>query len=143
MVIATNLTSLLLLLGEIGKKNPTHIEERSVHTNSEICNIQLGSLKNLFNSKQINQIVQPLIRGVRGGGGPCGGPTCPPPLCVHPYKKYFKISLLPSKKVLINTAFSVNISLISLFIIIQYVSSRSYENIDIFKETFSSVFFTN
>ena len=41
-------------------------------------------------------------------------------------KKNFKISLLPLtkklslKKALINTAFSVNISLISLFIIIQY-----------------------
>ena len=39
----------------------SYIEERSVHTNSESCNFQLGSLKNQFNSKQIIQILQPFI----------------------------------------------------------------------------------
>jgi len=39
----------------------THTKERSVHTNSETCNIRLGSQKNQFNSKQIIQILQPLI----------------------------------------------------------------------------------
>ena len=31
----------------------TNTEERSVHTNSDSCNIQLGTLKNQFNSKNI------------------------------------------------------------------------------------------
>ena len=39
----------------------THTEERSVHTNSERCNIQLGSLTNQFNSKQIIQILQTIV----------------------------------------------------------------------------------
>ena len=39
----------------------TYNEEYSVHANSESCNIQLGSLKNQFNSKQIIQILQLII----------------------------------------------------------------------------------
>ena len=39
----------------------THTEERSIHTNSENCNNQQGSPKNLFNSKQIIQILRPII----------------------------------------------------------------------------------
>jgi len=51
MVIATNLTS---ICASIRRKlvKTTYTEERSVRTNSENCNIRLGSLKNLFNSKQ-------------------------------------------------------------------------------------------
>ena len=36
----------------------THTEEFSVLTNSESCNIRLGSLKNQFNSKQIIQMLR-------------------------------------------------------------------------------------
>ena len=35
----------------------THTEERSVHKNSESCEIQLGSQCNQFNSKQIIEIL--------------------------------------------------------------------------------------
>jgi len=38
-----------------------HTEERSFHTNSESCNIRLGSLKNQFNSKQIIEIFNHLF----------------------------------------------------------------------------------
>ena len=39
----------------------THAEERTLPTNSESSNIQLGSLKNQFNSKQIIQILQTIV----------------------------------------------------------------------------------
>ena len=40
----------------------THTKERSHHANSENCNIQLGSYKKKqFNSKQIIEILQPII----------------------------------------------------------------------------------
>ena len=39
----------------------TFTEECSVHTNSESCNIRLGSKENQFNSHQIIQILQPRI----------------------------------------------------------------------------------
>ena len=53
--------SLLILLLSVASKRrkllkTIHTEERSAHTNSEICNIQLGSENNQFNSKQIIQI---------------------------------------------------------------------------------------
>ena len=41
--------------------NTTHAEERSVPANSESCHIRLGLLKNQFHSKQIIQILQPII----------------------------------------------------------------------------------
>ena len=55
--------SLLILLLSIMRKllKTTHTEERSFHTNSESCNIQLGSLKNPFKSKQIIQILQLIV----------------------------------------------------------------------------------
>ena len=37
------------------------VEERNVHRNSEGCIFRLGSLKNQFNSKQVIQILQPII----------------------------------------------------------------------------------
>ena len=56
---------LLLSVASIKRKllKTTHTEERSVHTNSESCNIQLGSWNNQFNSKQIIQILQTIIFG--------------------------------------------------------------------------------
>ena len=38
-----------------------HTEEHIIHTNSESCNIRLGSLKNQFNFQQIIQILQPIV----------------------------------------------------------------------------------
>ena len=52
--------SLLILLLFVALKT-THTEERSVHTNSEICIIQLGSKNTQFNSKQIIQILQTIV----------------------------------------------------------------------------------
>ena len=50
-------------IGENFKKRIIPREERSVHTNSESYNIRLGSSKNQnqVNSKQIIQILQPII----------------------------------------------------------------------------------
>jgi len=58
-----SLLILLLSVAFIRRKllKTTHIEERCVHTNSESYSILLGSLKNQFNSKQIIQILQPII----------------------------------------------------------------------------------
>ena len=39
----------------------SYTEEPGIHTHSENCNIRLGSFKNLFNSKQIIQILQPIV----------------------------------------------------------------------------------
>ena len=48
MVIATNLASTICCVyKEKIVKKTTYIEERSVHTNSESCNIQLGSKKSI------------------------------------------------------------------------------------------------
>ena len=53
---------ILLLSASIKRKllKTTYTEERSVHTNSENCNIQLNR-KTQFNSKQIIQILQPIV----------------------------------------------------------------------------------
>ena len=58
-----SLLILLLSVASIRRKllKTTNTEERSFHTNSERCNIQLGSLTNQFNSRQIIQILQPII----------------------------------------------------------------------------------
>jgi len=59
-LIATNLTFIFCVYKEKIVKT-THTKERSVHTNSESCKIQHGSQKNQFNSKQIIQILRPII----------------------------------------------------------------------------------
>ena len=61
MGIATNLTSICCFYLRRKLLKTTITEERSVHTNSESSNIRLGSLKNQLNSKQIIQILQPII----------------------------------------------------------------------------------
>ena len=57
MVMATNLTSIFCVYKETFAKT-TNTEECRVHKNSESCNIRH---KNPFNSKQIIQILQPII----------------------------------------------------------------------------------
>ena len=58
-----SLLILLLSVASIRRKllKTVQTEERSANTNSEICIIQLGSENNQFNSKQIIQILQPII----------------------------------------------------------------------------------
>ena len=57
-----SLLILLLSVASIVKLlKTTHTEKRSVHKNSESCDIRLGSQRNQFNFKQIIQILQPEI----------------------------------------------------------------------------------
>ena len=54
---------LLISIASIRRKllKTTNTEERSIHTNSERCNIRLRPWKNLFNFKQIIQILHPMV----------------------------------------------------------------------------------
>ena len=54
---------LLLSVASVRRKllKTTYTEECNVHTNWESCNTWLGSYKNPFNFKQINQILQPTV----------------------------------------------------------------------------------
>ena len=56
-IIAFLATSICCVYKEKIVKNDSH----SVHTHSEICSIQLGSLTNQFNSKQVIQILQIIV----------------------------------------------------------------------------------
>ena len=61
--MGTYLTSICCVYKEKIDKNDSHEERSAHHTNSERCNIQLGSLTNQFNSKQIIQILQTIVIG--------------------------------------------------------------------------------
>ena len=60
LLITTNLTRICCAY-EVKIVKTTNAEELSVHANSESCSIQPRSQKNQFKSKQIIEILQPII----------------------------------------------------------------------------------